>query len=182
MTDYAFEGSNKLRAKINGQLVRASVTQQGTKLTVICNDVKVLHFFIFILWLGFSLSLNCLPQNELRLPESVFTRGGAVGKGTMAPLAGTVVKVLVNPKSTVAKHTPIIVMNALKMDHVIRAPADGVVDSVLFKVGDFVQGFLSSFFVVVAAALSNETSSILAAGTQLVRFVAAETAEEDATA
>ncbi len=34
----------------------------------------------------------------------------------------------------------LIVMEAMKMEHVIRAPRDGVVDKVFFRDGDFVDG------------------------------------------
>jgi 3-methylcrotonyl-CoA carboxylase alpha subunit len=53
-----------------------------------------------------------------------------------APMPGKVVAVLVKNGQTVSKGAPLITMEAMKMEHTIAAVADGVVDEVLFNVGD----------------------------------------------
>ncbi|MBS0325294.1 MAG: acetyl-CoA carboxylase biotin carboxylase subunit [Proteobacteria bacterium] len=53
-----------------------------------------------------------------------------------APMAGTVVAVLVKPGDAVAKGAPLIVLEAMKMEHTIAAPAVGRVVAVHFGVGD----------------------------------------------
>jgi 3-methylcrotonyl-CoA carboxylase alpha subunit len=53
-----------------------------------------------------------------------------------APMPGRIAAVLVEQGQTVAKGTPLIVMEAMKMEHTIVALADGQVDHVLVKVAD----------------------------------------------
>ncbi len=56
-----------------------------------------------------------------------------------SPMPGTVVRVLVEAGQTVAKDTPLLVLEAMKMEHTIAAPADGTVESLPFAVGDRVE-------------------------------------------
>jgi 3-methylcrotonyl-CoA carboxylase alpha subunit len=53
-----------------------------------------------------------------------------------APMPGRIVAVLVQAGQTVAKETPLIVMEAMKMEHTIVALADGKVDQVFVNVAD----------------------------------------------
>lgn len=56
----------------------------------------------------------------------------------LAPMPGTVVRVLVRPGQAVTAHEPLVVMEAMKMEHVIEAPHPGVVGEVMFHEGDMV--------------------------------------------
>ena len=58
--------------------------------------------------------------------------------GVVAPLPGKVVAVLTEAGISVDKGTPLMIVEAMKMEHTITAPADGLVDEVLFAVGDSV--------------------------------------------
>ncbi len=59
------------------------------------------------------------------------------GEGRLtAPMPGKVIAVLVEPGAIVEKGAPLIVMEAMKMEHTIGAPAAGKVAEVLFAVGD----------------------------------------------
>ena len=59
------------------------------------------------------------------------------GEGRLtAPMPGKVIAVLVEPGTVVEKGTPLIVMEAMKMEHTIGAPAAGTVKEVLYAVGD----------------------------------------------
>ena len=53
----------------------------------------------------------------------------------VAPMPGTVVKVLAAPGDTVAKGDPIVVIEAMKMEHTIGAGGDGTVAEILVEVG-----------------------------------------------
>ncbi|NDW20285.1 acetyl/propionyl/methylcrotonyl-CoA carboxylase subunit alpha [Alteromonas hispanica] len=57
-----------------------------------------------------------------------------------APMNGTIVAHLVKPGEQVKKGEPILVMEAMKMEHSITAPSDGVVDSFYFEPGELVDG------------------------------------------
>jgi 3-methylcrotonyl-CoA carboxylase alpha subunit len=53
-----------------------------------------------------------------------------------APMPGKVIAVMVEAGSTVTRGTPLLVMEAMKMEHTISAPVDGVVSEVLSGVGE----------------------------------------------
>ncbi|WP_218353585.1 acetyl-CoA carboxylase biotin carboxylase subunit [Alteromonas lipotrueiana] len=57
-----------------------------------------------------------------------------------APMNGTVVDTMVSTGEKVKKGTTLIVMEAMKMEHAIKAPADGVVTEFFFAGGDLVDG------------------------------------------
>ncbi|RCJ03177.1 biotin/lipoyl-containing protein, partial [Cupriavidus necator] len=53
-----------------------------------------------------------------------------------APMPGKVIAVMVEAGSTVTRGAPLLVMEAMKMEHTISAPADGVVSEVLYGIGE----------------------------------------------
>ena len=55
-----------------------------------------------------------------------------------APMNGTVVALLVEPGAQVEKGMPLMVMEAMKMEHTMTAPADGSVETFHFQAGDTV--------------------------------------------
>jgi 3-methylcrotonyl-CoA carboxylase alpha subunit len=58
---------------------------------------------------------------------------------TEAPMPGVVLKVLVKKGDAVTKGAPLLILEAMKMEHQIAAPRDGVVASVNCKEGELVQ-------------------------------------------
>jgi len=106
-----------LHAKVNGQSATANVFYATNKVSLVSHGQKV----------------------EFKRPESSFGRTAA-DKGAVAPLAGKITKIFVSSKTAVPKGAPLVVMEAMKMEHVIRAAFDGVVEKVMFQVGDFVEG------------------------------------------
>jgi 3-methylcrotonyl-CoA carboxylase alpha subunit len=59
------------------------------------------------------------------------------GEGRLtAPMPGKVIAVLVEAGASVEKGAPLLVMEAMKMEHTIVAPAAGTVGEILFGVGD----------------------------------------------
>jgi len=57
-----------------------------------------------------------------------------------APMNGVVVKVLVEPGAAVEKDQPLIIVEAMKMEHTICAPSGGTVAGFFFAAGDQVKG------------------------------------------
>lgn len=53
-----------------------------------------------------------------------------------APLPGTIVALLTKPKEQVKKGQPLLVLEAMKMEHVIKAPYDGVVETIYYQLGE----------------------------------------------
>lgn len=55
-----------------------------------------------------------------------------------APMTGTIVSILVKPGDEVTKDTPLVIMEAMKMEHTIKAAEDGQIKEVFFSQGDIV--------------------------------------------
>jgi 3-methylcrotonyl-CoA carboxylase alpha subunit len=65
--------------------------------------------------------------------------GGRAGHASLAaPMPGTLIKVLVEEGQEVAAHQPLLVLEAMKMEHVVAAPYDGVVRRLLYAPGALV--------------------------------------------
>jgi biotin carboxyl carrier protein len=65
---------------------------------------------------------------------------GSAGAGHVhAPLTGTVVKIVVSEGEMVRARQPLVVIEAMKMEHTLTAPADAVVTRVAARPGDLVQ-------------------------------------------
>jgi 3-methylcrotonyl-CoA carboxylase alpha subunit len=62
--------------------------------------------------------------------------GTAEGGRLTAPMPGKLVAFLVKPGDAVTRGQPLAVMEAMKMEHTISAPRDGVVTELLYGVGD----------------------------------------------
>ncbi|XP_078141708.1 methylcrotonoyl-CoA carboxylase subunit alpha, mitochondrial [Centroberyx gerrardi] len=75
---------------------------------------------------------------EVSVPVPKYLAGvsgsGAQG-GAVAPMTGTIEKVLVKAGDKVAVGDPLMVMIAMKMEHTIRAPKSGVIKKVFFSEG-----------------------------------------------
>ncbi len=56
-----------------------------------------------------------------------------------APMSGTVVAVLVGAGDKVERGAPLVILEAMKMEHTIQAPAAGVVAAVNYRAGDRVK-------------------------------------------
>lgn len=55
-----------------------------------------------------------------------------------APMPGTIVKILAKEGDSVKQGTPVVIMEAMKMEHTIKAPKDIVVKKINFRDGQFV--------------------------------------------
>ena len=67
---------------------------------------------------------------------SAAVSGGLAGGDPVAPMQGTILKVLVSEGDRVAAGDDLVVLEAMKMETVISAPKDGTVSEVLVAVGD----------------------------------------------
>lgn len=66
--------------------------------------------------------------------------GDDAGHGLSAPMNGTIVSLLVKPGSTVEADQPLLVMEAMKMEHTLRAPKAGSVKQFFCSAGELVDG------------------------------------------
>ena len=79
------------------------------------------------------------PQGTLTLHEvdALAHAGEGVAAGRLsAPMPGKMVAFLVKPGDAVKAGQPLAVMEAMKMEHTIAAPCDGIVAELLHGVGD----------------------------------------------
>ena len=67
------------------------------------------------------------------------TRRGHAG-GLESPMPGVVTRVMVAAGDTVSKGQPLLALEAMKMEHVIRAPRDGTIKSIAARAGEMVNG------------------------------------------
>ena len=73
----------------------------------------------------------------LRLHDEHATAGADEAAGSLAaPMPGKVLQVLVQPGAQVARGAPLLVLEAMKMEHTITAPRDGTIKRIFFAAGD----------------------------------------------
>lgn len=87
-------------------------------------------------------------QANLGLDEDNHSSGNLA-----APMNGTVVTLLVEAGASVSKGQPLLVMEAMKMEHTIAAPTDGQVGEFFYQAGDLVDGG-AELLIFVAADIS----------------------------
>jgi 3-methylcrotonyl-CoA carboxylase alpha subunit len=106
----------QLRAQLDGVELAADVVPRGEDRHVFCAG----------------------EARRLRLVDPMRHSGGEEEHAghLMAPMSGTVVAVLVQPGAAVAKGAPLVVLEAMKMEHTISAPAAGTVSAVNYRAGD----------------------------------------------
>lgn len=64
----------------------------------------------------------------------------AISGSLASPMPGKIFKVVKEVGATVMKGETILILEAMKMEHSIRADKDGKVKKIMFKIGELVQG------------------------------------------
>jgi 3-methylcrotonyl-CoA carboxylase alpha subunit len=64
--------------------------------------------------------------------------GDASGGAVLAPMPGKVIALLAEPGSRVARDAPLLIIEAMKMEHAVRAPRAGLLQAFRVRVGDVV--------------------------------------------
>jgi len=84
-----------------------------------------------------SIFLNGATYSLLRDdPLHLVEAGGAHGGGLTAPMPGKVVALLSQPGQKVEKGAPLLILEAMKMEHTITAPAAGTVKAFCYAAGE----------------------------------------------
>jgi len=74
---------------------------------------------------------------KIAKPHFGVASGGPASDGSLrAPMPGKIVAAPAKPGDTVSKGQPVVVLEAMKMEHALVAPFDGVVETVAVSVGD----------------------------------------------
>jgi len=106
----------QLVIKLDGAAARGTVVRDGEM------------FHVFTGGVHFALNYN----DPLAHAGETEAEGGRL----TAPMPGKIVALLVEKGKTVEKGAPLLIMEAMKMEHTIAAPADGTVEDLLYAVGD----------------------------------------------
>ena len=77
---------------------------------------------------------------SIKRPDLGDSNGDTSENQLTAPMNGTIVSHLVAAGSTVSKGEALLIMEAMKMEHTIRAPADGIVKAFYYQAGELVSG------------------------------------------
>jgi 3-methylcrotonyl-CoA carboxylase alpha subunit len=131
---------NQLISTINGHRTLANVNTYHDGYSVFCNG-KVIRFK------SLQADLGDIQDNT-------------ADPGFIAPMNGTVVAILVEPKQQVEKGQTLMVMEAMKMEHSLKAPAAGCVSEFYYQAGDLVDG--GAELLTFQADEPNKTKSELA--------------------
>jgi 3-methylcrotonyl-CoA carboxylase alpha subunit len=106
-------------ADVDGLRLRATLVHQGDELTVLTQ--------------GTTRRLSVYDPLTRGMQEEA-------GSGSLtAPMPGTIIQVIVEEGDTVARGDGLMILEAMKMEHTITAPGDGIVERINFSVGDQVQ-------------------------------------------
>jgi len=112
---------------------------------------------ILVGWRGSSYRLQ--KVQPLSVDALGVAHGGGAGHTSLqAPMPGTIIKVLVQEGDRVNANQPLIVMEAMKMEHTIIAPYAGVISAVPFGEGQLVSGGATLIELDAAPNSSSEES------------------------
>jgi 3-methylcrotonyl-CoA carboxylase alpha subunit len=109
-------GTHGIRAWIDGKALVATVVRSGATIDVFHGAER--------------------HSLELHDPWLAEVEGEAHGGGLVAPMPGKVIAVLVAAGATVERGAPLVIMEAMKMEHTITAPGAGTVQEILYAVGE----------------------------------------------
>jgi 3-methylcrotonyl-CoA carboxylase alpha subunit len=136
----------RLRAKdsalaldIGGREYAASVQSDGAGLAIDFDGSRIAATVVPV---GEDRYVFCGGESRrLRLVDPLAHAGDEEPRGghLAAPMSGTVISVLVERGQTVAQGAPLLILEAMKMEHTIVAPAAGTVSAVNCRVGEQVQ-------------------------------------------
>jgi 3-methylcrotonyl-CoA carboxylase alpha subunit len=113
-----------LKVSINGYRSQATIAHFDNKISLYCNRNGQNGVFNF----------------THVLPDCGDNSADDNHAGLVAPMNGTMVSVLVNAGDTVKKDQPLVIMEAMKMEHTIRAPEDGTIEAIFFTEDEMVDG------------------------------------------
>ena len=114
--------------------------QKKNHLFTVCYKDQLLEAIIIYqlgaLYIFYSAKHFTISQHDPKIPTinyEIATEGQFI-----APMPGKVVEIFVKANQKVKKGDQLLILEAMKMEHTIRAPIDGVVKSILCQIGSLV--------------------------------------------
>jgi len=135
-TEHRGSIDEKGQVLVDGAIVRIS--------SVGADEVRVGEALDQVAWIASAGNMRWVYLDgdvyEIEVLRPGVRRRGASGHGSLtAPMPATVVRVEVTPGSAVRRGDTLIILEAMKMELPVRAPADGVVTAVHCRPGELVQ-------------------------------------------
>ena len=117
--EYAFEGEQAsgglLRLRLDGHRFNATAVREGPGWHVFCQE----------------------RSRRLALRQNAHEDDSEAVPGLLtAPMPGRIIKVMAQAGRKVAKGDPLLILEAMKMEHTITAPADGIVTELHYAAGE----------------------------------------------
>jgi len=119
-----------------GKSMSASVSGAGESMEVVIDGV---HMAVQVVPLGDERHVFCGgEEHRLRVVDPLAHAGEEPRQGghLTAPMSGAIVAVLVKAGDTVARGAPLLILEAMKMEHTIVAPTAGTVSAIHYRQGD----------------------------------------------
>lgn len=127
------------RLGLDDETLEVTIEHGGPGHLILREGTRILPFVIAA---GETLAIEWQGSVYTLRPSTRFTTTAShtprTDVGLAAPMPGTVVKVEVTAGQRVSAHETLVVMEAMKMEHVIQAPYDAIVRDILFGPGDMV--------------------------------------------
>eukprot|EP00003_Mantamonas_plastica_P011841 TRINITY_DN2181_c0_g1_i7.p2 TRINITY_DN2181_c0_g1~~TRINITY_DN2181_c0_g1_i7.p2 ORF type:complete len:314 (-),score=131.83 TRINITY_DN2181_c0_g1_i7:12-953(-) len=120
----------RIRATLDGHLLKAEFDDGHRVTASYIDDIDEVQVSL----------VGSHKTTKLQKPVPDFLKGGTSAKGSLvSPMPGKVTKIMVQPGQEVKKGDALLTMEAMKMEHTIKAPADGIVAELLYVEGDQVK-------------------------------------------
>jgi biotin carboxyl carrier protein len=147
----------KRKIEINDELIDVDVLEQNAKFILFQLDgteyaVNLSNVDDYKMNLNYkSTNVNVVNVGNLFVVDGVEfkidapkrnrSKNKVIDHGQMtSPMPGKILKIFIKVGSTVIPGSPILVMEAMKMEHTIKASKSGIVEKIYFNEGDQVQG------------------------------------------
>lgn len=128
-------------ARVGDEVVElAAVALKGQQLTAMVSGQLVKAQWAFATG---DTMIFCTPSGVYEIgmidQDHSYDAAGVEDKQLSAPMPGRVISVLTTIGDAVETGTPLMILEAMKMEHTIRAPFSGIVEDVFYATGDFVE-------------------------------------------
>jgi len=137
------------QASLNGKPVNLDLIDLGNNryhlllnhksynLEVVKNDRKTKKIFIKVNNRDVEVIVKT-PMDELLTKMGLNNHQNSVAKDVGAPMPGLILDVVVKEGDEVKKGDKLIVLEAMKMENIIKSPGDGKIKSITIAIGDSV--------------------------------------------
>ncbi len=126
--------------EVNYQLLKRKADEFQLLIGADAYDIRVLAVEGSHVWLlidDYEVKIETRNELDLMMVKlGVDDRSMAGNAEILAPMPGTILDIIVAPGQMVKSGDSLLVLNAMKMENVIKSPGDGQVDQVLVSTGD----------------------------------------------